>query len=748
MTSAFDTMSYYRRLSSYRAIVESNVTGYCIWLAQLGFLYTGQNLELQCEGCSVLVQIHADWSVTRSRLRHKGGCVFDISLKSFLDDGNRLTRGSSQDDSYLTSEASGDSTSEVSNYSANPQMGVNQIESSNEAIATCPSTTSSELSRDIAAVSKKDEQCCLSDTSSSGHTFTDRSPQYRLDDRSTLSASPVSALVKSDLATEYIEFPELFRSECCVLKSSEDINNFTSISRDCDKNPGHFAYFNVSTLQLQHIPSRFRCPEMLRLLKLMGELTARLTVCSTSKEKRQTDVGHHKVRVGTGFVIEHKCQMTMSSQKEQKSKLRSIKERFTKGCKKSVGTVYIQTSRHLVYNDEEARKTDVEFFYDSADRKDIVTLKGKYVSTPGDGQCLLACECSDLGFIQRVNQLQTEFFQAAEALHRKVKKGMLKKMFMVHHPHGGPKVLSYGDFVKVKYSYNSGEANQQPTLTKLNPHDEVEQDVSLYRKSLFYATDTCPGSSGSPILTFVPIMDNDSVKLLPDISIHNGVETAHKLGASILKSCTQDDFLLARSDTAIAGQLKMLEEDSEDEDSPGNQKVNSPVYKVMSTVAHPEYASYHARLESFNGWGYGNILNPETLTTSGLYYTGVSDCVRCFQCDIGLKSWKQGDDVIAEHKKHSPTCPFLKSLFKSPQEDGHMTDPRIQSSESTALKLLRAENKTLKENLTCKVCFKSEIKDVFLPCGELYACSDCSKLLTHCPSCKKQILATVTVFLT
>ncbi|CAL1534118.1 unnamed protein product [Lymnaea stagnalis] len=46
----------------------------------------------------------------------------------------------------------------------------------------------------------------------------------------------------------------------------------------------------------------------------------------------------------------------------------------------------------------------------------------------------------------------------------------------------------------------------------------------------------------------------------------------------------------------------------------------------------------------------------------------------------------------------------------------------------------------------CKVCCKSPIKDLFLPCGELYACSECSKLLTHCPSCNTQILATVTTY--
>ncbi|KAI8792458.1 baculoviral IAP repeat-containing protein 2 isoform X1, partial [Biomphalaria glabrata] len=68
--------------------------------------------------------------------------------------------------------------------------------------------------------------------------------------------------------------------------------------------------------------------------------------------------------------------------------------------------------------------------------------------------------------------------------------------------------------------------------------------------------------------------------------------------------------------------------------------------------------------------------------------------------------------------------------------------------DNTTLALLKAENTALKKKLTCKVYYKSEIKDIFLLCGELYACSDCSKLLTHCPSCKKQILTTFTVHLT
>lgn len=65
---------------------------------------------------------------------------------------------------------------------------------------------------------------------------------------------------------------------------------------------------------------------------------------------------------------------------------------------------------------------------------------------------------------------------------------------------------------------------------------------------------------------------------------------------------------------------------------------------------------------------------------------------------------------------------------------------------SQAVAVLEREQKYLKQLLVCKVCFKNPVKDLFLPCGELVACLECSKLLTHCPSCNKKILATVTTY--
>lgn len=40
--------------------------------------------------------------------------------------------------------------------------------------------------------------------------------------------------------------------------------------------------------------------------------------------------------------------------------------------------------------------------------------------------------------------------------------------------------------------------------------------------------------------------------------------------------------------------------------------------------------------------------------------TGYDDCVRCYQCGVGLKSWREGDNILEQNHKHKPSCPFLQ----------------------------------------------------------------------------------------
>ncbi|KAH9507988.1 hypothetical protein Btru_052524 [Bulinus truncatus] len=790
--------SYFRRLASYRKLSLNDTIGYCTRLAELGYFYTGHNLEIECEGCKKKVQIFNGWSDSdlMGRLRHFPGCAFEQlgtdepvglysdpfqAIRTITVGNTEISKSSTVDVEF---ESDFDGTNElVGAYSAiaigNTEISKSstvdvEFDESNEEIgaySALQTDDTSYLSDNMLAATEdrtypfikfsslphsefeahlniprlhsgSSTSSTMSSTSSSGSSgyHSDLSigqdgivvANINTDIQESTSFLSNTTAKYSPLPPEsikFIAFSDHFNPEYIGLTSLREQSN--SNDRNCKKNPGHFAYFNLNALRLEQIPSAFRCSEMLKLLKLMGSLTVKVVVSATSSQRGSEEhkvISQHKLRAGTGFVIEHACQEKQPTKNGGKSKLKSIKRMVTGGRKKNNWSVYIQTSRHLVFNDDEARSSTVEFVFDNPETKDAVTLEGKYVlmsATPDDSQCLLVCECSDLSFIQRLHQLQHDFYRLADGLPLGTKKRMSKKLFMIHHPHAGQKVLSYGDFVGVKYKYDSCGQSGQPTLTKLTAGEQVLPNVDLYRKTLLYAADTCPGSCGAPILTFTVRTAEAGYRqsMKPDIWMHNGVELKHTLGASILKVCTKDDFPQFGPEGTRFQQLTIPEEDSEDEDSLGKQQVSSPVYKVIKVLA-----------------------------SSGFFYTGEADCVRCFQCGLGLRSWKAGDDVNTEHQKYRPQCPYLMSQTKGPQNvmsgAAASLDSNDPSTENISLKLLENENKTLKRQLTCKICSKSDVKDVFLPCGELYACSECSKLLTHCPSCNKPILATVTVYLT
>ncbi|XP_045185990.2 baculoviral IAP repeat-containing protein 2-like [Mercenaria mercenaria] len=56
------------------------------------------------------------------------------------------------------------------------------------------------------------------------------------------------------------------------------------------------------------------------------------------------------------------------------------------------------------------------------------------------------------------------------------------------------------------------------------------------------------------------------------------------------------------------------------------------------------------------------------------------------------------------------------------------------------------ENRQLKENMTCKICFDSEADIVFLPCGHLTSCAMCSPALRKCPMCRVLVKGRIKVF--
>lgn len=78
------------------------------------------------------------------------------------------------------------------------------------------------------------------------------------------------------------------------------------------------------------------------------------------------------------------------------------------------------------------------------------------------------------------------------------------------------------------------------------------------------------------------------------------------------------------------------------------------------------YMWYDNRLESYSNWPKSHPMKPESLAGAGFYYTGTSDKVRCYWCDLSLHQWEVFDSSIEQHKKHSKgNCNFLKIYFPS-----------------------------------------------------------------------------------
>ncbi|KAH8246725.1 hypothetical protein KR038_008361 [Drosophila bunnanda] len=105
-----------------------------------------------------------------------------------------------------------------------------------------------------------------------------------------------------------------------------------------------------------------------------------------------------------------------------------------------------------------------------------------------------------------------------------------------------------------------------------------------------------------------------------------------------------------------------------------------------SLPQRPKYACVDARMRTFSDWPIANIQPAEALAQAGLYYQKIGDQVRCFHCNIGLRSWEKDDEPWHEHAKWSPKCQFVL-LAKGPayvKEVGEATAATARSPPPTA----------------------------------------------------------------
>lgn len=70
------------------------------------------------------------------------------------------------------------------------------------------------------------------------------------------------------------------------------------------------------------------------------------------------------------------------------------------------------------------------------------------------------------------------------------------------------------------------------------------------------------------------------------------------------------------------------------------------------------YASYDARLKSFERWSLQHTQTKEDLAECGYFHTGLGDEVNCYACDSAKYLWKKDENPWIVHARNKE-CPFI-----------------------------------------------------------------------------------------
>lgn len=88
-----------------------------------------------------------------------------------------------------------------------------------------------------------------------------------------------------------------------------------------------------------------------------------------------------------------------------------------------------------------------------------------------------------------------------------------------------------------------------------------------------------------------------------------------------------------------------------------------------------------------------------------------------------------GLDYVSDLEEHEASAGSRQSVASRLPESAENTDP----------KTLQKQIKEMKDLTICKICLDNKVSVVFLPCGHLVACKQCSRALRKCPICRQNI---------
>lgn len=114
------------------------------------------------------------------------------------------------------------------------------------------------------------------------------------------------------------------------------------------------------------------------------------------------------------------------------------------------------------------------------------------------------------------------------------------------------------------------------------------------------------------------------------------------------------------------------------------------------------------------------------------------------------KHVKQAVDIVLKTKTWQTmgVGDILDVITENDDENSESAKSQNEASAADDIKnpeKLKESNETLRERTICKMCCTERVSIVFLPCGHLVSCGQCSPALRKCPMCRQGIKGTVRV---
>ncbi|XP_055890006.1 uncharacterized protein LOC106076696 isoform X3 [Biomphalaria glabrata] len=410
----------------------------------------------------------------------------------------------------------------------------------------------------------------------------------------------------------------------------------------CNRNSAaHAKYFPLESLNIQSLPRENQDELVFQLVKILAKLTVKIE-CTENNT------------CGSGYIVNYACKELSTNELQAVPSLNGKLGDLVHQQK--LGVIYVQTTSHVVLDGQGVvRDTEVTLSLDNNIYKNV-KLSGKSVlfhSKKGIFQSILICLTPDLNIIRTLDKLQNDLIDHVKRIPNSLKESMSQSVYVISHPHGEEKMLSFGKALPRNYIIFSDNERGDCLVELKDPLKTSDLDENK-RTALVYDSLTCNGSSGALVITFKRSSDSSDWRL--DIWTHNAINDLDEMGVAAPR-----EYLL------VSGRSITRSQDGAS---------NLPAPNVLSSAGvpppqslngdfplYPMYSRLQKRRESLQSWMFSNILDPNMLAQIGFFYAGYGDCVRCFQCGLGLRSWKLGDDVLVEHTKFRPSCSLLQSIL-------------------------------------------------------------------------------------